>query len=88
MNLIRCQSRESFSNAEFDDITESTLLILVKDDDLVISETDLFDAVKRWAVKECGRKEMDTNGTNLRQVILIKNAPHIFLLLIDRLLRF
>ena len=85
MNLIRCQSRESFSNAEFDDITESTLLILVKDDDLVISETDLFDAVKRWAVKECGRKEMDTN---LRQVILIKNAPHIFLLLIDRLLRF
>ena len=85
MNLIRCQSRESFSNAEFDDITESTLLILVKDDDLVISETDLFDAVKRWAVKKCGRKEMDTN---LRQVILIKNAPHIFLLLIDRLLRF
>lgn len=70
MNLIRCQTRESFSNSEFDDITESTLLILVKDDDLVISETDLFDAVKRWATKECGRREMDSNGINLRQVNL------------------
>ena len=59
------------SNDEFDDITESTLLILVKDDDLGISELELFDVVKRWAVKECGRKEMDINGTNLRQVIIL-----------------
>ena len=38
--------------------------------DFVIKEADLFAAVQRWAVKECERKEMETNGGNLRQVRL------------------
>ena len=43
--------------------------MLVKDDDIIIREAHLFSAVKRWAVEECKRKEIDsTNGANLRQV--------------------
>ena len=73
LNLIRCRTKDSLSHAPFEDITESTLLILVKEDDLVISETDLFDAVKRWGTKECSRREIDVSGPNLRLVLLLTN---------------
>ena len=66
--MIRCRTRESLFHPEFENITESTLVILVKEDDLDISETDLFEAVKRWGTKECARREIDVNGPNLRQV--------------------
>ena len=60
--MIRCQTRESLFHPEFENITESTLVILVKEDDLDISETDLFEAVKHWGTKECTRREMNVNG--------------------------
>lgn len=66
--MIRCRTKDSLSHPPFEDITESTLLILVKEDDLAISETDLFEAVKRWGTKECARREIDVNGSNLRLV--------------------
>ncbi len=69
MNLIRCRTKESFSNPEFEEISESTLLILVKDNDLDISESELFQAVKRWGTKECLRREIEINNTNMRQVV-------------------
>jgi hypothetical protein len=72
LNLIRCRTKDSLSHAPFEDITESTLLILVKEDDLVISETDLFEAVKRWGTKECSRREIDVSGPNLRLVMSLK----------------
>ena len=72
MAIIRIRTHESLLHAEFENITESTLLILVKDDDLAIDETDLFDALKRWAVKECGRRDLDVTGPHLRQVKIKK----------------
>ncbi|KAK4005709.1 BTB/POZ domain-containing protein 2-like [Daphnia magna] len=69
LNVIRCRTKDSLSHPPFEDITESTLLILVKEDDLAISETDLFEAVKRWGTKECARREIDVNGSNLRLVL-------------------
>lgn len=45
LNLIRCRSREV--PPEFENIAESTLIILVKEDDLDISETDRLEAVIR-----------------------------------------
>ena len=72
MAIIRIRTNESLLHAEFENITESTLLILVKDDDLAIDETDLFDALKRWAVKECGRRDLDVTGPHLRQVKIKK----------------
>ena len=66
--MIRCQTMECLFHPEFENITESTLVILVKEDDLDISEIDLFEAVKRWGTKECARREMDVNGPMLRQV--------------------
>ena len=68
LKFIQCRTRESLFNPEFENITESTLVILVKEDDLDISESDLFEAVKRWGSKECARREIDVNGPNLRQV--------------------
>nr|CAH0102927.1 unnamed protein product [Daphnia galeata] len=76
LNLIRCRTKDSLSHAPFEDITESTLLILVKEDDLVISETDLFEAVKRWGTKECSRREIDVSGPNLR-LVLVNIIGHI-----------
>lgn len=68
LNLIRCRTKESFSNPEFEEISESTLLILVKDNDLDISEPELFQAVKRWANKECLRREIEPTSANMRLV--------------------
>ena len=68
LNFIRRRTREFLSHPEFENITESTLVMLVKEDDLNISEIDLFEAVKRWGSKECARREIDVNGPNLRQV--------------------
>ena len=69
MNLIECQTTECLSTSDFEDIIESTLVLLVKNDGLVIKDVNLFAAVMRWAVKECERREMDSNnGYNLRQV--------------------
>ena len=71
-NLIECQTIECFSSPDFEDsLYKSTLMTIVDGSfDFFIKEADLFAAVQRWAVKECERKEMETNGGNLRQVRL------------------
>lgn len=60
---------ECIVSPEFVDLREVTVLMLIKNGNLYVSEIDLFAAVKRWAVEECERNQMDsTIGTNLRQV--------------------
>jgi hypothetical protein len=69
LDIIRCRTREALESATFDEITESTLLILVKDDELSVTEIELFDAIIRWGLKECERKEVESTSSNLREVV-------------------
>jgi len=54
--------------SDFEDADESTVLSIVKQESLNIRELELFDAVIRWAKIQCIQKELEPNGTNLRQV--------------------
>lgn len=78
MHCIQCKTNASLASAHFGYIDESALELLVVNENLKINEVDLFIAVKRWAVKECERKEMDSSdATNLRQVLIGKVLCHI-----------
>ena len=63
MHCIQCKTNASLASAHFGYIDESALELLVVNENLKINEVDLFIAVKRWAVKECERKEMDSSDT-------------------------
>jgi hypothetical protein len=69
LDIIRCRTKQALDSTTFEEITESTLLILVKDDELSVTEIELFDAIRRWGLKECERKEVESISSNLRQVI-------------------
>ena len=56
---------------DFEGVSESTLLAIVKEKVLYITELELFDAVKRWAGRQCAQRELEINGTNMRQVSYI-----------------
>jgi len=58
----------SFTYSDFEDLSESMLLSIVKEEALNIRELELFDAVKRWAGRQCTQKELEINGTNMREV--------------------
>ena len=69
LDLIRKKTRQSLAASEFEEMTESTLLILVKEEVLSLGEAELFDAVKRWAARQCAQREMESTGPNMRQVL-------------------
>ena len=58
----------SFLKKEFNDLNESTVLLLVQEENFNVEELNLFVAVKEWAIKECGRRGMEANGSTVRQV--------------------
>jgi len=69
MHCIQCKTNASLASAHFGNIDESALELLVVNENLKINEVDLFIAVKRWAVKERGRKGLgSSDANNLRQV--------------------
>jgi len=58
------------ASSDFEDAQESTVLAIVKEEVLNIREVELFDAVIRWAKRQCAQNELEINGSNLRQVII------------------
>ena len=54
---------------EFVSLDRELLLELVKRDSLVLKEIDLFQAVNRWAVKECKRMGMEGNWKEKREIL-------------------
>ncbi len=69
--LLRERTEELLAFPDFEEISESTLLAFVKETVLYITELKLFDAVKRWAGRQCVQKELEINGPNMRQVTYI-----------------
>jgi len=60
--------------AGFEELQESTLLIILKLEVLDMSETDLFAAVKGWASRRCTKNNVELTGPNLRQVSFEKKS--------------
>lgn len=57
--MISNQTKEVLAEPSFEDVEIATVQAVLDQDELNIdSELELFDALKRWAVKECGRKGM------------------------------
>ncbi len=75
---MRERTRQSLGHSDFEEITESTLLIIVKEDLLDISEVELFDAAKRWASRQCSQRDLEITGTNMRQVFFCHTIIIIF----------
>jgi len=66
------------ASSDFEDANESTVLVFVKEESLNIRELELFDAVIRWAKRQCAQNEIEINGSNLRQVIIYIIHPELF----------
>ena len=58
------------ASSDFEDANESTVLAILKEEALNIRELELFDAVMRWAKRQCVQNDLAISGTNLRQVII------------------
>ncbi len=69
--MLRERTKESLTSSDLEDLSESTMLSIVKEEALNIREVELFDAVVRWAKRQCNEKELEINGTNMRKVIAV-----------------
>jgi len=47
--------------------------MIMKEEALYISEFELFLGIERWAVNQCAQKDIEINGTNMREVIVTYN---------------
>ena len=72
LSLLREKTREVLVDPDFEDLSESTVLSIVKDDALNINELELFDAVIRWAKIQCTRREYEIKRTTMRHVTCIE----------------
>jgi len=66
--LLRERTRESVGHSDFEDLSEWTLLSIMKEESLNIREVELFDAVVRWAKRQCTQRELEFNQENAREV--------------------
>lgn len=71
MSVLRERTSQSLGHNNFEDIGESTLLTIMKEELLDISEVELFDATKRWASRQCILREIEVTGSNMRQVTIL-----------------
>ncbi len=68
--MLQDRTLECLAASGFQDAHESTVLTIVKEGALNIRELELFDAVIRWAKRQCTERNQEINGTNMRQVII------------------
>ena len=66
---MRTQTREILSETTFEDVEHSTLVVILSQDSINADESSLFDAMVRWAGKECERRGLDNIGEKKRLVL-------------------
>ncbi|XP_067002470.1 BTB/POZ domain-containing protein 6-B [Anabrus simplex] len=71
LRIISAETEEVLHESSFEDIELSTLVTMLELDELsVSSELELYEAVQRWAVRECTRKGLSPEeGKSLRSVL-------------------
>ena len=57
--IIRTQTREILSESTFEEVDYTTLVVILSQDEINADESTLFDAMVRWAGKECERRALD-----------------------------
>nr|CAD7412417.1 unnamed protein product [Timema cristinae] len=68
--FIGQNAREVLSHSSFLSIKQSTLAVILDQDDLdVKSELEVLDAVLRWSTEECRRRKLSSKPCNKRKVI-------------------
>ena len=60
---------EYFTSEYFLNINQTTLKTLINRDTLYCNETDIFEAVLKWADHQCSLKNLETTGANRRMVL-------------------
>lgn len=77
MTYIRTHATAVFESKAFERLDEKQLIALLKDDNLMICEADVFKAVRRWAARKCANSgALPVTQDNL-QSLLANVLPHI-----------
>ncbi|GLG95093.1 BTB/POZ domain-containing protein 6-A [Gryllus bimaculatus] len=71
LKIISCETEAVLQEPSFEDVELPTLVTILELDELSIaSELDLFNAVQRWAIRECTRKGLSPDDNkSLRSVL-------------------
>ncbi|XP_034255790.1 BTB/POZ domain-containing protein 6-B-like isoform X1 [Thrips palmi] len=71
LEVISNQTKEVLAEPSFEEVEITTVQAVLDQDELNIdSELELFDALQRWAVRECARKGLSaSDGKSLRSVL-------------------
>lgn len=80
--MIRNASKV-LSTKELGDVDKSTLGLVLRDARLQLqSELEVFQAAHQWAVNECERRQVETSGSNMREVLgdIIKSIRFLTLM--------
>ena len=67
--VIDVQTSDVVSSDAFCDISQATLINLLKRDTLHIAEVDLFKAVLKWSESQCSKNSVQATGRNKRAVL-------------------
>ena len=71
--VVRCwevvdtSAQDAMKSETFPSITKDLLLEIIKRDGLALHEIELFEAIDRWAVAECQRKDLEPTKDNKRE---------------------
>lgn len=70
LQIMCSETQAVISDPSFDEAEHSTLVALLEQENLALpSELQLFEAVTRWAGRECQRRALLPSGENLRTVL-------------------
>ena len=69
LNFIKLNTRNAITSEDFKSISQTTLAILLKLDDMDVSEVELFQAVFNWSDFQCSKNDMEPTRENKRSAI-------------------
>jgi hypothetical protein len=67
--MIASNALNVLKGHEIINLTIDEIIVLLRRNDLNISEFELFKVANRWAIQECIRRGIDSNDKNLRQTL-------------------
>ena len=67
--MVDRKTSAAVSSAAFSNISQKTLIEILKRNSLNIEEIELFQAVLKWSNQQCSKKELETTDENRREVL-------------------
>jgi len=69
LQIITHQTLDVIGEPTWEDIEQTTLSVVLKKDSLAAPESVMFEAMDRWATRECDRRGLETTGDSKRLVL-------------------